>query len=118
MGIFWLGSAFDSPQQEKKQVCKRVSQAEFKKQLNSLEDIQLIDVRTSGEFQRGTIDGAINIDYTASNFTEMIKKLNKSNPTLIFCQSGGRSAGALKKFRTLGFEYVLELEGGYGSWSK
>lgn len=118
LGAFWLGTAFLLPQQAKVQVCKRVSKTEFKSKLNSLKDVQLIDVRTPGEFQRGTIDGAINIDYTASNFTEMIGLLDKNKPTLIFCQSGGRSTAALKKFKSLGFDHVLELEGGYSAWKK
>ena len=118
MGLLWLAASFAAPLQNKEQVCKRVSKTEFKEKLGSLEDVQLIDVRTAGEYQKGTIENAINIDYTASNFVEMINMLDKTKPTLIFCQAGGRSAAALKKFRAQGFVYVLELEGGYGSWNR
>ncbi|MBD3637897.1 MAG: rhodanese-like domain-containing protein [Crocinitomicaceae bacterium] len=117
MGVLW-GTSWTITQEpaQSKPVIKRVSKTEFKKQLNTLKDVQLIDVRTPGEYQRGTIDGAINIDFMSSDFTSKISKLDKSKPTLIFCQSGGRSAKALYKFKQLGFEYVLELEGGYGNW--
>jgi len=100
----------------KKQVAKRVSQTEFKEKLKTLKGVQLIDVRTAGEFGRGTIEGAVNIDYNSAAFKTMIGKLDRSKPTLIFCHSGGRSAQALRQFKALNFEYVLELEGGFSRW--
>ncbi|UKN01071.1 rhodanese-like domain-containing protein [Paracrocinitomix mangrovi] len=106
----------ENVQQQKAQVCKRVKKEEFKAKMNSLKNYQLIDIRTAGEFKRGTIEGAKNIDFYSSNFTTQISQLDKSEPVLIFCQSGGRSAQALQKFKSLGFSYVLELEGGYGNW--
>lgn len=117
VGLVWLVASINSAySQEKQQVCKRVSKTEFKEKLSSLEDYQLIDVRTAGEFNNGTIEGAKNINYYETDFVDQIKQLDKTKPTLIFCQAGGRSAAALKKFEALGFEYVLELEGGYGNW--
>lgn len=102
--------------QQNDQVAKRVSKGEFKKQLGTLKDVQLIDVRTPGEYENGTIGKAVNIDFRASDFEEMIGKLDKTKPVLIFCQAGGRSAKALQKFKALEFDFVLELEGGYGNW--
>ncbi|MEP2502076.1 MAG: rhodanese-like domain-containing protein [Crocinitomicaceae bacterium] len=98
------------------QIAKRVSQTEFKQKLQTLKNVQLIDVRTAGEFNRGTIEGAVNIDYNSSSFKTQIGKLDRSMPTLIFCHSGGRSAQALRQFKALNFEYVLELEGGFSHW--
>ena len=95
---------------------KRVTKAEFKKYLESHENVQLIDVRTPGEFGGGTIKGAKNIDFYDPNFKAEIAKLDKDVPTLIFCKSGGRSAKALQQFKAEGFQYVLELEGGYSNW--
>ena len=48
-----------------------------------------------------------------SSFESNIQKLDKTKLTLIYCQSGGRSAKALSKMKDLGFTNVLELEGGY-----
>ena len=113
-----LDSRPNSQLQQVKQVIKRVSKKEFKEKLNTLNDVQLIDVRTPGEFKGGTIKGAINIDYNSSSFNALIAQLDKTKPTLIFCHSGGRSAKALQKFKLINFEYVLELEGGYSAWIK
>jgi rhodanese-related sulfurtransferase len=95
---------------------KRVSKKEFKEKLAELKDVQLIDVRTPGEFKQGTIEGARNIDFRSEDFETEISKLDKSKPVMIFCQAGGRSARALNQFEDLGFTFVLELEGGYGNW--
>jgi rhodanese-related sulfurtransferase len=117
VGLLWLAASYNPAlSQDNKQVCKRVTKTEFKEKLSSLKDYQLIDVRTPGEFNRGTIEGAKNINYNSPDFVKEIKKLDKTKPTFIFCQVGGRSSAALKKFQALGFEYVLELQGGYGNW--
>lgn len=97
-------------------VAKRVSKQEFSDYLSSHEQIQLIDVRTPGEYSEGTIKGAKNIDFYSPTFKAEIAKLDKDVPTLIFCRSGGRSAQALKIFHAEGFSNVLELEGGYLNW--
>jgi rhodanese-related sulfurtransferase len=102
--------------QQEQNVAKRVSKKEFYDKLNSLDEVQLIDVRTPGEFKNGTIKGAVNYDFNSENFDALISKLDPTKPTLIFCQAGGRSAKALLKFKTLNFAYVLELEGGYSNW--
>lgn len=95
---------------------RRVSKAEFKKYLDEHKNVQLIDVRTAGEFGEGTIQGAKNIDFYSPEFKNEISKLNKDVPTMIFCRSGGRSAQALEIFRSQGFQVVYELEGGFMNW--
>ncbi|MFK8045883.1 MAG: rhodanese-like domain-containing protein [Crocinitomicaceae bacterium] len=95
---------------------QRVSKAEFVAYMAENSEFILLDVRTPLEFNRGTIDGAINIDFTDSNFKSEINKLDKSQPILLFCQSGGRSSRALVMLKSVGFKCVLELEGGYGQY--
>lgn len=101
---------------QKVHTAKRVAKKEFKEYLENHEKVQLIDVRTPGEFGEGTIEGAKNIDFYNPDFKNEIAKLDKELPTLIFCRSGGRSAKALQVFKAEGFDYVLELEGGYLNW--
>lgn len=96
---------------------RRVSKEEFKAFLDAHDHVQLVDVRTPEEFQEGTVQDAINIDYYNADFRDQIAKLDKTVPTLIFCRSGGRSAKALQLFKSEGFNIVLELDGGYLNWS-
>ena len=67
----------------------------FNKKLEN-PSVQIVDVRTPDEFAAGSIAGAINIDYYASDFSEKISELNKQTETLIYCHSGGRSEKSLK----------------------
>ncbi|MCH1432171.1 MAG: rhodanese-like domain-containing protein [Flavobacteriaceae bacterium] len=80
------------------------------------QEVQLIDVRTSGEFYGGTIGDAQNIDFNAPDFKAQVSKLDKDKPVLVFCAAGGRSAGASKVLESLGFKRIYDLKGGYRGW--
>ncbi|MHC5309287.1 rhodanese-like domain-containing protein [Myroides sp. LJL116] len=79
-------------------------------------DIQLVDVRTSEEFQQGSIDGAQNIDFLQKDFLDNISNLDKDKAVYIFCKSGKRSANAREKLLENGFTKVYELDGGFLQW--
>ena len=87
----------------------------FNKKLEN-PSVQIVDVRTPDEFAAGSIAGAINIDYYASDFSEKISELNKQTETLIYCHSGGRSGKASKILKELGFTEVYDLKGGFSNW--
>ncbi len=40
-------------------------------------DVIILDIRTPGEFQRGHLVGAINIDYSAGDYAEKLGQLDK-----------------------------------------
>ena len=90
---------------------------EFKKEILN-QDIQLIDVRTSKEFNQGHISNAKSIDYFSSSFKTELNQLNKEKPVYIYCRSGKRSGKASKIFSELGFKKIYDLNGGYLAWSK
>ena len=98
------------------EIAKRVSKEAFKDALTNMDQVQLVDVRTPNEFKNGKIENAINIDFNGTNFKEEISRLDKSKPTLIYCQGGGRSAMAMQVMVHLGFIHVLELNGGFSNW--
>lgn len=93
-----------------------LSSTEFFEKIKEIDNPQIIDVRTPGEFAGGYIEGATNIDWNGSNFNEEIAKLDKTKPVLVYCLSGGRSASAAKEMRKQGFEHVLELGKGMLGW--
>lgn len=78
----------------------------------------VLDVRTPGEFNAGTMEGAVNINVLEDSFTEQVQKLDKNATVMVFCKSGGRSAKAKQKLLDLGFTNVVDLEGGITSWKK
>ncbi|NME67480.1 rhodanese-like domain-containing protein [Flammeovirga aprica] len=78
----------------------------------------VLDVRTPGEFNGGTMEGAVNINVMDDSFTEEVEKLDKDATVMVFCKSGGRSAKAKQKLVDLGFTKVVDLEGGITDWKK
>lgn len=80
------------------------------------EDIQIVDVRTAGEYSSGHIKDAINIDVSSRDFESKISELNKDEPIYIYCRSGARSARAARTMESLGFTQIYDLRGGILSW--
>lgn len=81
-------------------------------------NVQLVDVRTKNEFLQGKIKDAINIDVLSTDFETKIDKFNKSEPIYIYCRSGNRSQKAARIMVTMGFQNIIDLEGGYIKWNK
>ena len=78
--------------------------------------IQLVDVRTSDEFNLEHIDHAQNIDFFDENFSNTIDKLDKDAPVFIYCRSGKRSGQSIVEFKKVGFTKIYELKGGILNW--
>ena len=71
----------------------------------------LLDVREEYEYQDGHIKGAINIP-----LREILEKkdtLPKDKDIYVYCRSGHRSADAVNFLKSLGFEKVHNIEGGF-----
>lgn len=73
----------------------------------------LVDVRTEGEFARGTIPGAVNIpvDDLRGRMDELADQ-----KVLAFCRVGQRGHVAVSLLENLGVE-AANLDGGYLTWS-
>jgi len=109
----------DNENEPMEAIQKRVVSLISPKDLNGLNDIQLIDVRTPEEYAEGHLEKAMNINYYDDAFmSDMISKLDKSKPIYIYCKSGGRSGKASKKLKAEGFTKVYDLEGGIINWNK
>lgn len=81
--------------------------------------VQLVDVRTPGEFNNGHIKNAVNIDfYDWGNFLKSFEKLDKNRPVYLYCRSGARSIKAARKLIGIGFPKIYDLKGGYMAWVK
>ena len=90
---------------------------QFEKEITGKENIQVLDVRTPGEFFSGHIKNALLADWTDSKeFERRIAFIDKHKPLYVYCLSGGRSAAAAAKLRKLGYENVYELKGGTNAW--
>ena len=99
-------------------IFEKISKENFVKKMEEKTSKIILDVRTPEEFEKGTIEGAININFYDKNFDEQLSNLDKSKPTFIFCKSGGRSGKTFNKMKTMEFTEVYELKGGYSAWKK
>jgi NADPH-dependent 2,4-dienoyl-CoA reductase/sulfur reductase-like enzyme/rhodanese-related sulfurtransferase len=78
-------------------------------------DSFVLDVRTTGEFARGSVPGAVNIPI--EQLRERIGELPRNQPILAYCQVGMRGYLATRLLAQKGFE-VKNLSGGYTTWQQ
>lgn len=96
---------------------KELSQDQWKTQLNKTRDAQILDVRTTEEFEEGYVPNAKLIDIKQpQQFMDEVNKLDKSKSYFIYCRSGARSAQACQIMDQLGFEKTYNLLGGFMKW--
>lgn len=79
-------------------------------------DFLILDVRTAQEFSQGYIEGAVLLDYYASDFRERFAQLDRDATIFTYCRSGNRSSHVLKIADDLGFRNVYDLRGGILAW--
>lgn len=79
-------------------------------------NVQLLDVRTSKEFQEGHVANAINMDVLEESFSSKVEVLDPDKPVYLYCRSGKRSAKASAILNDLGFKEVYDMEGGFLNW--
>ena len=86
------------------------------KLLKSVDDIQIIDVRTIEEHKSGYIEASLNIDFYDSSFIDSLNVLDKSKATVVYCKSGNRSGKSVLIMKSLGFKNVYNLKEGMNGW--
>ncbi len=80
--------------------------------------VQLLDVRSPGEYTTGYIQGAVNANWQdLPAFTGKVVKLDKTKAVYVYCLSGGRSGQAMDWLSEHGFSSVYNLEGGVRGWT-
>lgn len=77
--------------------------------------VRIVDVRSPGEFSAGHIPGAQNVPL--ESFQATASQWDKSAPVLVYCQSGSRSAEAVKMLQALGFQKILHFDKGIVAWT-
>lgn len=93
----------------------KIGSAEIEK-VKDKKNIQLLDVRTTKEFQDGHIKNAKNLDWNnKEEFKNAVAKLDKSKPVYVYCLGGGRSKQASAYLTDMGFQ-VYDYSGGMMDW--
>jgi len=115
--ISGTGAAEPGPPKASESAIQHVDATQAQK-LIAEKKVIVLDIRTPGEFNRGRIAGAKNIDFQAPDFEQRIDNLNKSKSYLVHCASGGRSTHSLLLFKKHEFQSIYHLDGGIKAWEK
>ena len=96
---------------------KEVKSAEYEK-LRAKRKTVVLDVRSSEEFAKGHIPGAMNADINSPDFTAKVARFEKNQTLLVNCHVGSRGAIAGAELARQGFKAVFNIEGGLDAWEK
>lgn len=77
-------------------------------------NLQLIDVRTSAEHERGYIPGSTHIPLP--RLLEQVQKLNPDKATAVYCGAGYRASLATSLLRQQGFKNINNIPGSWKAW--
>lgn len=77
---------------------------------------KVLDVRTSCEWKKGRIQGAVLADISTREFDQRVAALPREGRYLIYCHSGSRSRVARARMKAMGFTDVAHLSGGLSAW--
>jgi len=92
---------------------KNINVAELEAMLRQ-GNLRLVDVRTDAEVARGKIPQGESLPLHL--MPVRLNELDKTGPTVLYCQMGGRSAQAAAFAAASGFSDVYNLQGGIAAW--
>jgi len=76
---------------------------------------QIVDIRDSTEFARGSLPNARNIPLTELT-RRATKELKKDRPVIVLCNAGNIAGRAAAQLRAAGLAEVYVLAGGINAW--
>jgi rhodanese-related sulfurtransferase len=82
------------------------------------QDALLVDVSASGEFEKGHIAGAKNVQMSQFDADNKVLAKVRELPVAVVCRSGNSSAEAARKLAKAGFSQVFWLDGGLAAWQQ
>lgn len=80
------------------------------------EKAQVVDICDKAEFDAGHLPGAKHIPLAELEAKLATSVKNKTNPLILVCASGLRSAKAQAIAQKLGYEKAFSLQGGVAAW--
>jgi molybdopterin/thiamine biosynthesis adenylyltransferase/rhodanese-related sulfurtransferase len=103
---------------EARQVVPEQGPAEVKKRLDAGEPLVVVDVRDPDEYRDGHIEPAANISRGFLEFRIGTVASDPATPLVLYCQTGLRSMLAARQLKELGYEKVVNLQGGFQKWAQ
>lgn len=96
-----------------------ISPRELQRRRESGAAIELIDVRTPVEYEEVHADLARLVPLDRLDPQQVLATRTTSDaPLYVICRSGSRAKQAIEKFRAIGFENLVNVEGGTLAWEQ
>lgn len=77
--------------------------------------VQVIDVRSAGEFQMGHIPGAINVP--VETLGTAAESWDRDGTYVVYCATGARSIPAVETMKAMGFKNIKHFNAGIQAWN-
>jgi hydroxyacylglutathione hydrolase len=106
--------AWAMPHDGRAQPVPSVSPAEAREWLRQHAQALVVDVREPGEYASGHVPGAVSVPQ--ADLATRLKELPRDRELLVVCAGGNRSLRAAHFLRQVGFEQVINLDGGTNGW--
>src|ERR671915_2142232 len=101
------------------QVKAEIDEVDSSRARELLEDgAAAVDVRERDEWEEGHIPGAVHIPRGSLEGRIENAIRDRSQPVVVYCSGGSRSAFAARTLEELGYENVLSLAGGFTDWER
>lgn len=97
-------------------VCTNLNAGQANAWLREHPETQVLDVRSTGEFEGGALPKAVNISIGDEAFDTKVAQFDKERPVLVYCAGGFRSRKAVERLKDLGFKNIQHIHRGYMSW--
>ena len=94
---------------------KEISVQALNKKIKNNEQFSLIDVRENKELEISKISQAIHIPM--NTIPDNLNHIPSTQPIIIMCKSGGRSAQVCEYLQNQGYSNIYNLKGGIISWA-
>lgn len=96
------------------QIASRLSAEQLESRRTVVPNLAIVDIRGPGEVDEGIIAGAVHVQL--ASLLQRVRELDPAVPTVVYCAGGYRSSIAASTLRSLGFNDVSDIVGGYGAW--
>jgi phage shock protein E len=83
---------------------------------NTLDDVLILDVRSSKEFSSGHVPNAINMPHDEVSFRLAELGSSTARPVVVYCERGGRAGKAEAVLLGAGYQQVFHLAGDMSDW--
>lgn len=93
-----------------------ITPEELKSRLDKGEELFILDVRETHEYQVCRLEGSTLIPL--GEIPKRVNELDSSKEIIVHCKLGGRSAKAVDFLKSAGFQKVKNLLGGIDAWAQ